>query len=203
MAAAALGLVLLWRKGFRLEAALIGVLSLGYVVYNSGYVVPFGGGSPGARFLIPILPFLALGLAAAYRSWPWATLALALPSGLIMLGVTAINPVYAPGWSWTDRIVDGSFTGAGVGPKVPLAIFALAGAVLAARATAATRPGVRKASGALLALGAYVGLAFAGPQLAGTDPRLLALLVVASVLAVVVWHRGFAPLWVRRPPNAA
>ena len=43
-----------------------------YFLYNAGYWLPFGGGTPGPRFLIPTLPFLALGLAVAWRRWPGA-----------------------------------------------------------------------------------------------------------------------------------
>ena len=46
-------LVPLYRRGWRAEAALIGGLSLAFLVYNAGYDVPFGGDSPGPRFLIP------------------------------------------------------------------------------------------------------------------------------------------------------
>ena len=87
--AGAAGLVLVWKKGRRREAALAGFLTAAFVVYNSGYATPFGGGTPGPRFLIPMLPFLALGFATAYRAWPWETIALAIPSGLFMLGGTS------------------------------------------------------------------------------------------------------------------
>jgi hypothetical protein len=196
--AGAVGLVLLWRKGLRLEAALAAVLSLAYIVYNSGYVLPLGGGSPGPRFLIPMLPFVALGFAPAYRAFPWATLALALPSGLLMLGVTATNPIRATTWNWVDRVADGSFAGAGVGPKLPLAAFVLAGVILCAAVTPIKRPGMRQAIGALLALGSYVGVAVAGPRLVGTNPRLLLVIVAACLLAVAAWHRGLGPR-ARRP----
>ena len=58
---------------------------ISYFIYNIGYWLPFGGGSPGPRFLIPALPFLALGLAPAYRRLPTLTLALAIPSVTFMV----------------------------------------------------------------------------------------------------------------------
>jgi len=64
--AAAFGLVLLWRRGLRAEALVCGVISAGFTIANCGYFLPYGGGSPGPRFLVPALPFLALGLAPAF-----------------------------------------------------------------------------------------------------------------------------------------
>jgi hypothetical protein len=189
--AGVLGLFLLWRKGWRREAVLAAGLALAFVVYNAGYATPFGGGTPGPRFLIPMLPFVALGFATAYRAWPWATLALAVPSALIMLGVTATNPIRAPTWSWVDRVTDGSFTGSGVGPKLPLAALVLAAVILCRRVTPIARPRVRDAVAALLALGAYLVIAFAGPRLAGTNPKLLIVLFLALLGIVTLWHVGF------------
>jgi hypothetical protein len=186
--AGAAGLFLLWRKGWRREAALAAVLCVAFVVYNSGYATPFGGGTPGPRFLIPMLPFLCLGFGSAYRAWPWATLALAIPSGLIMLGVTATDPVRATTWAWVDRVVDGSFTGAGVWPKLPLAAFALAAVFFCRRATPIDRPRARDAVTALLSLAAAVAIAFAGPRLAGTNPKLLILVFIALFAGVALWQ---------------
>jgi hypothetical protein len=191
--AGAMGLFLLWRKGWRREAALAAVLTVAFVAYNAGYATPFGGGTPGPRFLIPMLPFLALGFGSAYRAWPWPTLAVALPSAVLMLGVTATNPTYARRWDWVDRVTDASFTGAGLGPKLPLAVFVLAGVVLCLRATQIGRPGTREAVGGLLALAASLAIAFAGPRLVGTNPELLILLFVALVAIVSLWHVGFHP----------
>ncbi len=41
-----------------------------YFLYNTAYWQPLGGGTPGPRFLIPVLPFLAVGLAPAFRRLP-------------------------------------------------------------------------------------------------------------------------------------
>ena len=191
--AAALGLFLLWRKGARREAVLAAALAVAFVVYNSGYSTPFGGGTPGPRFLIPMLPFLALGFGSAYRAWPWATLAVALPSAVLMLGVTATEPTHARTWEWVDRITDGSFAGAGIWPRLPLAVLVVASFVLALRATPIPRPDGRQAAGALLALAAAVATAFAGPRLVGTNPELLALVFLGLVALVVAWHARVAP----------
>jgi hypothetical protein len=186
--AGGIGLFLLWRKGWRREAVLAVALVAAFVIYNSGYATPFGGGTPGPRFLIPMLPFLSLGFVAAYRGWPWETLALAVPSSLIMLGVTATNPVEATNWTWVDRVTDGSFTGAGIAPKLPLAAFALAAVVLCAWVTPIRRPSTHQAIGALLALAAYLTIAFAGPRLVGTNPKALIVLFVGLIAIVAIWH---------------
>jgi hypothetical protein len=87
------GLVLLHRRGHRAEAYVIGGLFLVYLTYNSGYWLPFGGGSPGPRFLIPVLPFLAVPLALAWRRWPATALALASTSAVLMATATVTLPL--------------------------------------------------------------------------------------------------------------
>ena len=87
------GLVLLHRRGLRAETYVIGSLFLLYLTYNSGYWLPFGGGSPGPRFLIPVLPFLAVPLALAWRRWPATSLALAAASAVLMATATATLPL--------------------------------------------------------------------------------------------------------------
>ena len=67
--------------------------AVAYFLYNIGYWQPYGGGTPGPRFLIPALPFLALGLAFAYRRLPATTLALAVPSALWMLVASLTYPL--------------------------------------------------------------------------------------------------------------
>ncbi|HWE81860.1 MAG TPA: hypothetical protein VG265_09430, partial [Gaiellaceae bacterium] len=66
LVAAAVGLVLLWRQGFPAEAAVCGFVAAGFTIANCGYFLPYGGGSPGPRFLVPCLPFLAVGLGPAF-----------------------------------------------------------------------------------------------------------------------------------------
>jgi hypothetical protein len=87
------GTVLLHRRGRRAEAWTIAGVGAVYLVYNSGYWLPFGGGTPGPRFLMPLLPFLALPLVLAYRRFPLTTLGLAVPSALFMLTATLTFPL--------------------------------------------------------------------------------------------------------------
>jgi len=85
--AAAAGLVLLWRRGLRAEALVCAVTTLVYAVADCGYFLPYGGLSPGPRFFIPALPFLALGLGPAFSRRRAATTALAAASLIAMTGV--------------------------------------------------------------------------------------------------------------------
>ena len=77
---AALGLVVLWRRGLRAEAAACWLVALAFLAIELGYYTPYGGDSPGPRFFIPALPFLAIGLAPAFAAWRRFTLGLALIS---------------------------------------------------------------------------------------------------------------------------
>jgi hypothetical protein len=92
----------------RAEAATIVAIVLAYFVYNAGYWLPFGGGSPGPRFLIPVLPFLALGLAIAWRRWPAVTLALTAISATTMVTATISYPMIGVHDSgvWVRRLFD-------------------------------------------------------------------------------------------------
>lgn len=103
---ACVGTYLLHRRGKRAEAYVIGGVALAYFVYDTGYWLPMGGGSPGPRFLIPMLPFLAVGLACAWRRYPGATLALAVPSAVTMVAATITYPLIGPGGSeqWMERL---------------------------------------------------------------------------------------------------
>ncbi len=77
----------------RAEANTILAVILAYLLYNAGYWLPLGGGSPGPRFLIPMLPFLALGLAIAWRRWGAVTLAFTAISATMMITATISYPM--------------------------------------------------------------------------------------------------------------
>jgi hypothetical protein len=87
---ALLGLWLLWRTGLRAEAALAAFVVVALVLVDAGYFLPYGGGSPGPRFLGPALPFLALGLAPALARFRRPTLLVGLVS-VVTMSVQALS----------------------------------------------------------------------------------------------------------------
>jgi hypothetical protein len=107
---ALVGVVLMRRAGHRAEANVIVAVAAGYFIYNSGYWLPFGGGTPGPRFLIPALPFVALGLATAYRRLPALTLGLAIPSAIFMVIGSITYPLIGRQGigTWADWLVEGN-----------------------------------------------------------------------------------------------
>jgi len=94
--AAAFGLVLLAGRHLA-EAAACAAVAVVFLALNCGYFLPYGGVSPGPRFLIPALPFLALGLGPAFAARPRATAVLAALSVLPMTALTLT-------WGSTDGV---------------------------------------------------------------------------------------------------
>jgi hypothetical protein len=93
VAAAIAGVVLLWRRAaHRLDAAAITIVFVFYWMLNAGYSTWHGGWAIGPRHLVPTLPFLGIGLAAALVRRPRLTCGLAAVSILFMLAATAVQP---------------------------------------------------------------------------------------------------------------
>jgi hypothetical protein len=117
LAAAAGGLVVLWRRGYGAEACVCGAVTLAFVLLDAGYFLPYGGDSPGPRLVIPALPFLAIGLAPAFSRRPMVTTALAAASviastAILVTWPAAVNAEHVYRWSvWRELAylpVDGS-----------------------------------------------------------------------------------------------
>ena len=104
------GVLMMRKRGHRAESNVILAVAAVYFIYNSGYWLPFGGGTPGPRFLIPALPFVALGLATAYRRFPALTLGLAIPSAMFMLIGSLTYPLIGRQGTgtWADWLVEGN-----------------------------------------------------------------------------------------------
>jgi hypothetical protein len=194
IALGAAGVVLLYRRGRRAEALVVGAVAVAFVVYDSGFWGPFGGWGPGPRYLVPMLPFLAVPLALAWRRWPLTTGALAVVSAGIMLAATATDPLIPddPG-RWWRLLVQGHFTrtvGLGI---APFALLVAAAVVLAVRATPRLSPGRRDVAGAVAALAGWLVTLRGAPMLlrhgdfGAVGALLLALLVVAAIAAALVY----------------
>jgi hypothetical protein len=155
LALAAFGVVVLFRRGYRAEALVIGGVALSYLVYNSGYYQPFGGFVPGPRFLVPILPFLGVALAPAFRRLPLTSLSLGAVSIALLSAVTITGPLLAHDGRWHERLADGWFGGRSWLTIVPFVVLVALAAVLAVRA-ASPLPRAQELPVALSALAAWL-----------------------------------------------
>jgi hypothetical protein len=88
---AALGLVLL-RRERPVEAALASLVVLYFLLLNCSYFLPYGGVSPGPRFLVPGLPFLAVGLGPGFRRLPRTA---AVATAFSVASISAITLVWS------------------------------------------------------------------------------------------------------------
>jgi hypothetical protein len=182
LAAGLVGIVLLWRRGLRAEAVLIGALVVVELLWNSSrhpYTFALGGWVPGPRFLIPLLPFLCFALAPALRRAPATVGALALVSMGAMAIATSAEPLLQDDDThhWIARIADGNFAAtvvslSGVGhgwiaivPFYLLVVVAVAAAVAATRLPL-TRSDLLTAAGAVVA---WIVVEHAAPELLRVD----------------------------------
>jgi hypothetical protein len=183
LALGALGTVALYRRGRRAEALTIAGVCACYLLYNAGYYLPFGGASPGPRFVTTMLPFLALPLAIAFRRWPGPTLALAAASIACNVIATVTHPLVGyetETVTWTHRLFEGAFQptiasayglGFGWGAIWPFLLAAAGAIALAARASERLALSSRQLAAGALALASWALFAALGPTLLGLDAR--------------------------------
>ncbi len=183
LALGALGTVALYRRSRRAEALTIAGVCACYLLYNAGYYLPFGGASPGPRFVTTMLPFLALPLAIAFRRWPGPTLALAAASVACNVVATITHPLVGyetETVTWTHRLFEGAFQptiasayglGFGWGAIWPFLAAAAGAVALAAFASDRLALSNRQLAAGALTLGAWALFAALGPALLGLDAR--------------------------------
>jgi hypothetical protein len=218
LAMGAVGTVLLYRRGHRAEALTTVGVCVCYLGYNSGYYLPFGGGAPGPRFLITVLPFLAFPIALALRRYPGPTLALAAVSITTTVIATITHPLV--GYEnetviWMRLLGKGSFQptiasafglGRGWGAIWPFLLAASGAVVIAARALPPLRLPGRELGAGLLALLAWGLFAAIGPTLLGIDHQGLLSIVKAgdhTALNLALHNGSRYPLRTLAPTAAA
>ena len=110
---ALVGLALLARE-HTAEAAACAAIFVGFLLLSVGYFLPYGGVSPGPRFLVPAIPFLAVGLGPAFARLPVFSTLLAVPS---LIASTALTLTWTSEgyvgyrqsvWGELGRVVTGS-----------------------------------------------------------------------------------------------
>ena len=202
LAVTAAGIVLFYRAHRRAEALTIAGVCAALIVFNASFWGPFGGWAPGPRYLIPMLPFLALPLALAWRRLPVTTGALAIASAAMVLLATVEMPVLflhgdtARLGTLLHGLAHGQLTktvfGDGWLAVLPFVLVLTAGVGLVARATENPTVRRRDLECAGVALAGWLVVVVASPQLVDRVSPYAALLLAALVVASVVrvWRRG-------------
>jgi hypothetical protein len=191
-----IGLVELARRGQRAYAFAGLATFAAFLAYDCAYWTPFGGAAPGPRFLIPVLPFLSIGVAVAWGSMRRVVAPLLIASVVTLTVETSTSPLLVVTTTsvWWYRFRHGQFvstlgdaTGTWQG-RTSIAVFvaAIAGALV----VGIGRPAVT-AKGTATAMTTFVAwfcLSELAPPLfymdLGTHRQTGAL--VATALAVIV-----------------
>lgn len=203
VAAAGAGVVMLWRRGLRREAALISGLTVAELVWHAfrpTYELALGGWVPGPRFLVPLLPFLCFAIAPVLRRAPVTVGVLAAVSVVSMTIATAAEPLLPDDHTthWLARIRDGNFAPsvlslAGIGHGwlaiLPLFVFVLAGCTAAAVSVPA-RSSRRDLQWAAASVAAWLVLQAGAPKLLRVDDLVRqswGAIAAVVVLVVAAW----------------
>jgi hypothetical protein len=207
--AAGVGLVQLYRRGWRAEALTCTGVVACYLVYAGGVYTAwqFGQAPPGPRYLIPMLPFLGVALAVAFSAAPLPAAFLGLVSAGVMFAVTMTRPLAA----WDGHVVDRLLSPAldGYSPMIPalvgvtgwydvLPAFAAVLAALVFSALATPRPEFDRRSLASLSAALIAWVVVVESVVELVDRRILALagavavalFAVASAATVMLANRG-------------
>jgi hypothetical protein len=194
LAPAFVGVVLMLRRHLTREAVLSAGLIVAFLAYNASFVEPFGGASPGPRYLIPLLPFLAVPYAVALRAVPGPTLGLTLGGAAVMWTYTLTFPLFAWDGDAISRLRNGVVVGTlleplgveGPAALVPVAV-AVSAVALAALQAIPVRLGLSEVVAAVAALAGWALVAWLTPKF--IDDGLgseLTLVAVAAATAVVI-----------------
>jgi hypothetical protein len=192
LAMGAVGAWLLYKRGLRAEALTIAGICVLYIGYNSGYYLPFGGGFMGPRFLMTMLPFLALPTCLALKRFPGPTIGLAAVSITATVIATITHPLigyeneadvftrYLGRGLFQPTIASAFGMGRSWGGIWPFVLCAGGGVLLTVLATARTRIYTRSLLWGVAALAGWCLFVALAPTLLGIDHRGLLSIVGAG-----------------------
>jgi hypothetical protein len=201
LAMGAIGTWMLYKRGKRAEALVIAGVCICYVGYNSGYYLPFGGGFMGPRFLMTMLPFLALPIGIALKRYPGPTIALAGVSLTTTILATITHPLIGyetEAVTWMRYLREGFFQptiasayglGRGWGGIWPFLLTAGGAVLLVTLATARTRISRASLAAGVAVLAGWCLFAVLAPTLLGIDHQGLLDIVKAGDNTAL--HKGF------------
>jgi hypothetical protein len=110
LACGIVGLALLFAQGKRAEAVAIGLVAAAYTIYNTTLPgLEFDAFLAGPRYLVPIVPLLALPIALTFRRWPLTTAALGLVSAILMSVMSASRVPAGTDPRWFHALAERNF----------------------------------------------------------------------------------------------
>jgi hypothetical protein len=107
-------IAIIQRAPARRDAIMAGVILVTMLLASAG-IDGLGGASPGPRYLIPAIPFLAVPLAEAWRRVPLVCYAATAVGVVAMAAATMTAPLVRSGYTmslsyWLHRVVEGRVT---------------------------------------------------------------------------------------------
>jgi hypothetical protein len=191
-------IVLLRRR--RAEALVILTAAGAFILANAMSPDVLGGAAPGPRYLMPVFPFLAIGIAVALRRFPGETVGLALAGAVMLVATTVTSPLAALDQHVIQRLRDHSVVGTVlefVGVESGFTVVLFGAAIVVALAAAARATGLtlsrRDVIAGLLTAGGFAVVATQVPGLldAGSPSveLLTAFVLAVGVVAIVVLAR--------------
>jgi hypothetical protein len=202
LAAAGVGAVVVYRRGERADALLLLGLPIAYLLYNAASIDPFGGASPGPRYLVTALPFLAVLLAPALRAIPGVVLGQLAVTGAFLAAATLTSPLAAGDTEVVHRLRTGGYVRSvldfvGIGGGAADLPFVLALLFAGIVGLAAVRPylRLRDISAFVVSVVAWGVIASQSRRLLEEDPSwgagvaLLAVAIAAAAALVPIYRR--------------